>query len=128
LHSNYKTHITNFMGQDLAIIIRWFFFSIGLYGINMDVIHLLVLFKHQCRVHCLDTNVICMFILFKHKCCVYIHIYTWKLCTRLPCLNNAWHSCVNDMNPWNNIFCMDLEQTLETYKFVMHFQCITKNY
>ncbi len=36
-------HITNFMGHDLAIIIVQNLFFIGLYGINMDVIHLFVL-------------------------------------------------------------------------------------
>jgi hypothetical protein len=78
------------MGHDLAITIVQFYFFIGSHGIDTNVIHLLVLFEHQCRVYCLDTNVICMFILFKHECCVSIHIvYTQELCTRLSCLNNA---------------------------------------
>jgi hypothetical protein len=114
-------NIKNFIGHDLAIIVVRNLLLIGLYGIDTDVIHLLVLFEHQCHVHCLDMNVICLFVLFRHKCCVYIHIfYTWKSCTRLSCLNNAWHLCVNDMNPWNNRFCMDLEWTHEAYKFVMN--------
>jgi hypothetical protein len=71
--------ITNFMGHDLAIIVVWNLFFIGLYEINMNVIHLLVLFEHRCCVHCLNMNVICMFILFKHKCCASIRIvYIWK--------------------------------------------------
>jgi hypothetical protein len=107
------------MGHDLAIIVVWNFLFISLYEIDMDVIYLLVLFEHQCRVHCLNTNVICLFILFKPKCCVFHIIYTWKLCTQLPCLNNAWHSNVNDANPWNNRFHMDLEWTHKAYKFVM---------
>ncbi len=58
--------------------------------------------------------------LFKHEYCVFIRIlYTQKSCTWLLCLNNVWHLCVNNMNPWNNRFCMDLEQTHEAYKFVM---------
>jgi hypothetical protein len=97
----------------------WNLLFIGSYGINTDVIHLLALFEHQCCEHCLDTNLICMFVLFRHECCVSIHIvYTQKLCTRLLCLNNAWHSCLNNTNPWNNKFCMDLEWTHEAYKFV----------
>jgi len=40
----------------------------------MDVIHLLVLFEHQCHVHCLNMNVMCLFVLFKHKCCMFIHV------------------------------------------------------
>jgi hypothetical protein len=73
-----------------------------------------------CHVHCLGTNVICMFILFKQGCCMSICIvYTRKLCTQLVCVNNAWHSCLNDINPWNNKFYTDLEQTHEIYKYVM---------
>jgi len=60
--------ITNFMGHDLTIIVVQNLFFIGSYGIDMDVIHLLVLFEHQCHVHCLYTNVICMFVLFRHNC------------------------------------------------------------
>jgi hypothetical protein len=75
---------------------------IGLYEIDMDVIHLLVLFEHRCHVHCLCTNVICMLVLFKHICCMSICVvHTWKLCTQFPCLNNAWHSCLNNMNLWS---------------------------
>jgi len=107
-------NITNFMGHNLAIIIVWNYFFIGLYGIDTDVIQLLILFEHRCHVHCWDTNVICMFILFRHKCCVFICIVdTWKLCTQLSCLINAWHLCVNDMNPWNNRFHTNLEWTHE---------------
>jgi hypothetical protein len=102
------------MGHNLAIIVVQNLFFIGSYGIDMDVIHLFVLFEHRRHVHRLDTNVICLFVLFKHECCVFIHIvYTRKLCTWLPCINNAWHSCVNDINPWNNRFHMDLEWTHE---------------
>jgi hypothetical protein len=102
IHLTMGTHllITNFMGHDLAIIVVRNFLFIGLCGIHMDVLHLLVMFEHRCCVHCLNTNVICLFILFKHECCVSIHIvYTWKLCTWLPCINSAWHSCVNNINP-----------------------------
>jgi hypothetical protein len=74
LTSKIKNHITSLMGHDLAIIVVWNPFFISLYGIDMDVIHLLVLFKHQCHAHCLDTNVIYLFILFKHKCCMFIHV------------------------------------------------------
>jgi len=67
------------MGYDLAIIVMQNMLSIGSYGIDTNVIHLFVLFEHQCCVHCLDTNVICMFILFSHECCVSIRIvYTQK--------------------------------------------------
>ncbi len=112
--------IINFMGHNLTIIVVWNLFFIGLYEIDTNVIHLLVLFEHWCCVHYLDMNVICMFILFKHECCVFICIvYIQKLCTQLLYLNNAWHSCVNDTNPWNKCSCMDLEWTHEAYKFVM---------
>jgi hypothetical protein len=36
-------------------------FVIGLYGIDIDVIYLLILFEHQCHAHCLNMNVICIF-------------------------------------------------------------------
>jgi hypothetical protein len=73
--------------------------------------------------HHLNMNAICIFILFKHRCCMSICvIYTWKLCTQLWCLNNAWHLCLNNINLWNNIFCMDLKQTHETHNFVMIWQ------
>jgi hypothetical protein len=57
------------MGHDLAIIIMRIFFFIVSYGIDTDVIHLLVLFEHQYHVHCLDTYVICLFVLFTHESC-----------------------------------------------------------
>jgi hypothetical protein len=70
------------MGHDLTIIVVQNLFFIGSYGIETYVIHLLVLFEHQCRVHCLDTNVICMFVLFGHNFCMSICvIYTQKSCT-----------------------------------------------
>jgi hypothetical protein len=69
----------------------------------------------------LNTNVICLFVLFKDKCYMSIRIiYTWKSCTQIQCLNNAWHSCVNNTNPWNNIFCTDLEWAHEASKFMMY--------
>jgi hypothetical protein len=91
---------------------------IYLYYWNIDVIiHLLVLLEHQCYVHCLNTNVIRLFLLFRHGCCMFIHVvYTWKSCTWLLCLNNAWNLCLNNTNLWNN---KDLEWTHEAYKFLM---------
>jgi hypothetical protein len=109
------------MGHNFTIIVVQKFLFIGSYEVDTNVIHLLVLFEHWCCVHCLNMNVICMFVLFKHECCVSIHIvYIRKSCTRLPCLNNAWHSCANDMNPLNNRLRMDLEQIHEAYKSVMN--------
>jgi hypothetical protein len=88
---------------------------------KVATIHLFVLFEHQYHVHCLDMNVICLFVLFRHECCVFVCIvHTQKSCTQLLCLNNAWHSCVNNVNPWNNRFHKNLEQTHKTYKFVMY--------
>ncbi len=90
------------------------------YGIDMDVILLLVWFEHRYCVHCLNTNVICIFKLFKHKCYMSIHVvYTWKLCTQILCFNNAQHSYLNNTNFWNNRFRIDLEQTYQTCKCVM---------
>jgi len=72
---------------------------------------LYALFKHECHM------LVCM---FKHGCCMSICVvYTRKLCTQLSCLNNAWHSCLNNTNSWNNRFCTNLEWTHEAYKFVM---------
>jgi len=62
LHFHYK-----FMGHDLTIIVIQNQFFIGLYGIDMNVIHLFVLFEHQCHVHYLNTNVVCLFMLFTHE-------------------------------------------------------------
>jgi len=65
---------------------------------------LCALFKHECHM---PVHII------RHECCVSIRIdYTWKSCTWFLCSNNAWHSCVNDMNPWNNKFHTYLEWTL----------------
>jgi hypothetical protein len=43
---NVKDHIINLMGHHLVIIIMRNLFFIGSYGVNMDVIHLLVLFEY----------------------------------------------------------------------------------
>ncbi len=95
---------------------------ISLYGINIDVIYLLVLFEHWYRGHCLDTNVILLFILFKHKCCMSICVvYTQKLYTWLSCLNNAQHSCLINRNLWTNRFRTNLKRIHEACKFVMLF-------
>jgi hypothetical protein len=59
------------MDHNLATIVAQNLVFIGLYGINMDVIHLFVLFEHRCHVHCLDTNVVCLFILFTHESCAH---------------------------------------------------------
>jgi hypothetical protein len=116
-------YITNFMGHNLAIIVVQNLLFIGSYGIDTNVIHLLVLFEHWCRLHCLNTNIMCLFVLFKYKCCMSIcFVYTKKLCTLFSCLNNAWHTCLNNMNLWNNKFCTDFEQTHEAYKFVIFIQ------
>jgi hypothetical protein len=66
------------MDHDLAIIVLQNLFFISSYGIEINIIHLLVLFEHQCRVQCLNTNVICcsyyfitdvvcLFVLFTHE-------------------------------------------------------------
>ncbi len=109
-------NITNFMDHDLAIIVMWNSFFISSHGIDMDVIHLFVLFEHRCHVHCLNTNVICLFVLFKHECCMFICVVN----TPFLCLNNAQHSCLDNTNLWNKKFCADLEWTHEAWKFVMN--------
>jgi hypothetical protein len=92
---------------------------ISSYGIDMNVIHLFVLFEHWCCAHFFDMNVICLFVLFTHWCCMFIPvIYTRKSCKWFPCLNNAQHSCLNNTNPWNDRFRTNLEWTHEAYKFV----------
>ncbi len=72
--------ITNFMGHNLVIIVMQILFFIGSYGIDMDVIHLFILFEHQCHANCLDTNFICLFILFRHECCMLFMLFTHKSC------------------------------------------------
>jgi hypothetical protein len=57
-----KTYIANFIGHNLAIIIVWNLFFISLYGIDMDVIHLLVMFTSM------------SYALFRHKCHMLIRI------------------------------------------------------
>jgi hypothetical protein len=115
-----KHYITNFMGHDLTIIVVWNMFSIGSYGIYINVIHLFILFEHQCCMHYLNMNVICVFILFKPKCYMFICVvYTRKLCTWFLCLNNARHLCLNNVNLWSNKFHMYLKQTHEPCKFVL---------
>jgi hypothetical protein len=85
----------------------------------MSFISLCYLNINNC-MHCLDMDVICIFVLFKQGCCMFIHVvYTWKLYTRLSCLNNAQHLCLTNMNLWNNRFLIDLKRTHEACKFVM---------
>jgi hypothetical protein len=71
---NIKSYITNLMGHDLTITIMRNLVFLGLYGINTNVIHLLVLFEHIYHAHCLDTNVIYLFVSFKHGCCMSFHV------------------------------------------------------
>jgi hypothetical protein len=49
--NNKQFQITNFMGHDLTIIIVRNPFFISSYGIDIDVIHLCVLFEHWCCAH-----------------------------------------------------------------------------
>jgi hypothetical protein len=98
-------YVTNFMGYNLAIIVLQNLFFIDLYRIDTNVINLFILFEYWCHVHCLNMNVICLFVFFRHRCCMFILVvYTQKSCTWLPCLKNAWHSCLNNTNVWNNNF------------------------
>jgi hypothetical protein len=93
----------------------------------MDVIHLFVLFKHRCHVHCLDTNVIRLFILFKHGCYMSIHVIcrnpdlakcggeaqhleklgTWSP----PGLPNVQSSTVGPKTPRIGVFLVSLERS-----------------
>jgi hypothetical protein len=57
----------------MAIIVVQNLFFMGFCGINIDVIHLFVLFEHQCCAYCLNTNVICIFILNMDV----IHLFMW---------------------------------------------------
>jgi hypothetical protein len=102
------------MDHNLAIIVLWNLLFKGLYKINMDVIHLLVLFEHWYHAHCLDTNVICLFISFKHGwyMCMCV-VYTRKSYTWPSYLNNVQHLCLTNTNLWNNRFCTHLEQTMK---------------
>ncbi len=57
--------------------------------------------------------------LFRHGCCMSIHVvYTQKSFTQFSCSNNAWKLCLNNMNLWNNKFCVYLKWTYEDCKFV----------
>jgi hypothetical protein len=65
----------------MAIIVVQNLFLIGLCGVDTNVIHLFVLFEHQCCAYCLNTNVIrililnmdvvCLFMLFTHRSCAH---------------------------------------------------------
>ncbi len=66
------------MGHDLVIIIVQNIYFIGLYAIDINIIHLFVLFKYRYCAHCLDINIIYLFLLF--TCFSY---------TQLLCLNNT---------------------------------------
>jgi hypothetical protein len=46
IYCYYKNIITNFMDHDLAIIVMRNLFFIGLYGIDINVFHLSILFEH----------------------------------------------------------------------------------
>jgi hypothetical protein len=106
-----------------AIIVMQNLRFIGSYGIDIDVIHLLVLFEHWCCPHRLNTNIMFLFILFKYKCYMSIcFVYTRKSCTLFLYLNNAQHSCLNNMNLWNDKFFTNFERTHEAYKFVIYIQ------
>jgi len=116
-------YITNFMGHNLPIIVLQNIFFIGSYGINTNVIHLLILFEYWYHSHCLNTNIMCLFILFKYKCYMFIcFVYTKNSCTLFSCLKNAQHSYLNNMNLWNNKICMDFEWMHEAYKFMIYTQ------
>ncbi len=67
------TLIINFLGHNLTIVVMIIriLFSIGLYYLNMNVIHLFVLFKHRYHAHCLEMDNVCLFILYRHKCGVH---------------------------------------------------------
>jgi hypothetical protein len=50
-------------------------------------------------LYCLDMNVMFLFVLFRDECCMSICVvYIGKLCTQIPCLNNAQYSCLNNTN------------------------------
>jgi hypothetical protein len=60
--------ITNFLGNNLRILIAQNLFFIGSYCLNVNVVHLFTLSKHKCNGHYLNMNVICLFILYRHRC------------------------------------------------------------
>jgi hypothetical protein len=60
--------ITNFLGNNLRILIVQNLFFIDSYCLKMNVVHLFILSKHKCNGHYLNMNVICLFILYKHRC------------------------------------------------------------
>jgi hypothetical protein len=64
------------MGHNLVIIVMQNLFFMGSYGIDMNVIHLFILFEHQCHAHRLNMNFICLFVLFRHGCCMLFILFT----------------------------------------------------
>jgi hypothetical protein len=99
----------NMLALIMDPIIYWIMqnlFFIGLYGIDTDLIHLFVLFEHQCHAHCLNTYDICLFILFRHKCYMFIYLcfLHMKVMHTTSMFNDAWYSCLSNTNLWNNIF------------------------
>jgi hypothetical protein len=65
--------IINFLGHNLAIVVMIIqnLFSIGLYYLDTNVIHLFVFFRHRYHADCLKMGNVCLFILSRHKCGVH---------------------------------------------------------
>jgi hypothetical protein len=74
----------------MATIIVQNLFFIGLCEIDTNVIHLFILFEHQCCAYCLNTNVIRIFILNMDVVCLFM-LFTHRSHAHNTCLNNAWH-------------------------------------
>jgi hypothetical protein len=125
LNQNFKLHQMDFWFEFLNIHMNKLFFCChdchGFKWKNINIYQILTIF-----ICSLMPFFACWIVIApKHECCMSICVvYTWKLYTQLSCLNNALHSCLTNTNLWNNKFCMDLERTHETCKFVMYLYCL----
>ncbi len=105
------TLIINFLGHNLTIVVMiiWNLFSIGLYYLNMNVIHLFVLFRHRYHAHCLEMDNVCLFILYRHSVVCMTFLF-----------NNTWHSCLNNLNFMNKHILHDYWYHIMAWHEVCH--------
>jgi len=71
---NYYLLIKNFLNHKLVTIVMQNVCSIESYYLDMNIIHLFVLFRHGCYIHCLHKNVMHTFMLCRHQM-LYVYLY-----------------------------------------------------
>ncbi len=71
---NYYLLIKNFLNHKLVTIVMQNVCSIESYYLDMNIIHLFILFRHGCYIHYLHKNVIHTFMLCRHQM-LYVYLY-----------------------------------------------------